>query len=437
MNYIVFIFVIFVAHFKFLTPAHAAVWSHDNRKEWNDAYLIKYSNWVSSKLGSDFFKSLGAPYSSLRLDCADAHYVLLAYFAQQEGLPFVIDNGRMSNSTNQFDYASAGPRRFVAFAKHIALNYGTESLVAADTYPISFRSLRPGDLFMYKIGTNGNFTRHTYIIKNINPDGTFDVVYSTQANAAAGKPLLRKSTYMFNKAPINRGSDQNRWGFRRAKPAQYASVSQERIPGADFMQYQIADQFRGDANAFFREVKKANQTIQESPQNLLARHMNGICASLKDRIDIVQEAQKYLAKNNQCMDFQKFDTYSTPSRDSGLANEFNNLAYDYVALSNNGQLNQVGQNVLVLSDATLNSRRDRNQNEALTQFCKVQFTQRNTNHEGYTNIGQFFDALFDMEVSYHPNDNVYRRWGINLGSPRTRCEAYYGYQDAPSRNVRL
>lgn len=417
----------------FFHHSQAQIWNTDSKKVWSEDIQIKYSNWVSGKLGTDFFKSLGRPYTKLRLDCADAHYALLAYFARQEGLPFIIDRGKLSNMTTRFNSVANENERFVDFIKYIAGSYGTEALVHNDTFPISFRSLRPGDLFMYKIGSSNGVTRHTYIIKNINPDGTFDVVYSTQAAAASGLPLYRKESHMFNHAPTNRGDDANRWGFRRQKPAHLASQLQENIPGADFSQYDLARQYKNDPLAFFREVKKANQTISESPQRLISRNLNNICGSMNDRVESVNQAQAHLAKtNNQCMGFQNYDAYSTPSRDSGLADEYLTLSYDYSEIANRGQTNRIGKDLLDVTEASLNHRRTQNEDQVLTQFCKVEFT---TGPNGYTNIGRFFDALFDGKVSYHPNDNIHRRWGYEEGR-KTTCEEFYGYARPIVRNIR-
>ncbi len=408
----------------FINISEAQVWQHESKKEWNKATQIKYSNWVSSKLGSDFFNDLGRPFSSLRLDCADAHYALLAYFSKQEGLPFAIDNGNLNNLTTRFNDISNLDARFVAFVRYIAGSYGTESLSHADTYPISFKTLRPGDLFMYKIGSSGGYTRHTYILKNINPDGTFDVVYSTQADAKAGRPLRRRPSYMFNHAPSNTGSDKNYWGFRRQKPSELSATAQEQIPGADFSQYDLARLYRNEPLSFFREVKQANQSVTESPQMLITRNLNNICGSLNDRIDIVTEAQNFLGRtNNQCMAFQDFDAYSTPSRDSGLGDEFLTLAYDFNDIVDRGRGDRIGNNLFVIAQAALDKQRNSNQDQSLTTFCKVEFT---SGVDGYTNIGRFFDALFDGDVSFHPNDNIYRRWGYDEGR-RTSCLEHYGY----------
>ncbi len=218
------IFVVLMCCFSF---AQGAVWQADPGREWNDEWRTRYSLWIENEVDGDFFKKLGSPYSKLKMDCADAHYALIAYFSRLNGLPFVIDQSKLSHLTDRFDSIKDSELRMAAFIDFIRANYGTESLAHKDTFPPAIGELMPGDIFMWKIGSNNNFTRHTYIIKTINPNGTFDVLYSTQDNAALTGALFLKKQYMFNKAPKNTGGDQNKWGFRRMKFSQDSSVPQQ------------------------------------------------------------------------------------------------------------------------------------------------------------------------------------------------------------------
>ena len=47
---------------------------------------------------------------------------------------------------------------------------------------------------------------------------------------------------------------------------------------------------------------------------------------------------------------------------------------------------------------------------------------------GLIDLATFRVNLFDGKVSFHPNDNIYHRWGITRGN-KTRCEQYYGYPE--------
>lgn len=410
----------------FSASAQAAVWVHDKQRSWNDYWQQQYANWVATRVGPKFFKDLGYPYSQIPLDCADAHYALVAYFARMNQLPFRVNRGGISNLTKSFDHIRDPEERLAAFIRFLRGNYGTESLAHADTYPVGISSVMPGDIFMYKVGSNGNHTRHTYIIKNVNPDGTFDVLYSTQANADLNGPLSRRSTYMFNKAPVNGGVDYGHWGFRRMKPAQYSETDHSRIPGANFEQYELAQ--RLSAVEFFRAVKRVNQTVSESPQMLLSRHFNGLCSSLVDRIDIVK---KGIAHQNRlggsCMNFQDYDAHSTPSRDSGLKMDYTNYQYDFEDLKSRGDLNRVQSNLAYATQGIFNSRRSESERSQLYSSCPIDFG-TSSGQKISTDMGTFRDNLFAGNVSFHPNDNIYRRWGFKSGS-KTSCTQYYGYPE--------
>lgn len=402
--------------------SQAAVWVHDESKSWNADWQSKYANWVASEVTPTYFKDLGKPFSNLRMDCADTHYALVAYFAARHGLPFRVNLGAVTNLTDRFDHLPAGNARLAAFINFLRANYGTESLSHRDTYPVAVNRLMPGDLFMYKVGSDGNYTRHTYIIKNINPDGTFDVLYSTQAIAAVNGSLKRNRSYMFNKAPTNKGVDHRFWGFRRMKLPQQAALDQRDVPGANFEQYDRALSL--SAGEFFRWVKKVNQKVAESPQMLMQRHFTGVCNSVTERIEVVQKAVDHLrATGGACMTFQDFDAHSTPSRDSGLMLEYENYQADLDELRSAAKLAAVREDLRLNSETIFLRQRSERDRLKLYSGCPVNFGR---SAEMKTDLGTFRDALFDREVSFHPNDNIHRRWGFAVGS-RTSCKAFYGY----------
>jgi hypothetical protein len=401
--------------FVLFLDAQAAVWN--SSQHWNNSWEQRYSNWIATSVKPDFFKNLGSPFSNLRIDCADAHYALRAYFAQKHGLHFVVERGALSNKTTRFDGYGSSTQKLYRFMVHLANNYGTESIVHNDTYPVAVNDIQPGDLFMYKVGSNGNYTRHTYIIKNINLDGTFDVIYSTQDRAKKGRALGRHWEYMFDKAPLNSGVDRNHWGFRRHKPSNKAHLSQESISESDFSQYTLANRY-GNLG-FFRRVKSINQTVKESPNRIAERNFKAVCTNVKDRVKSVQSGVNY---NNsiggRCMSFQDYDTYSTPSRDTSIKNSYLNYEYDVENVSWS-RLNDYNQNLFSWTFDNSLSNYGRNE---LIDSCPV------STSIGMIDLSSFRINLFNGRVSFHPNDNIYRRWGFTRGS-KTSCTEFYGYPE--------
>ena len=338
--------IVFLLLFMFGAQAQAQIWVAD--KAWNQSWENKYAQWVAGNVGPNFFKELGGNYAKLRIDCADAHYALKAYFAFHNGLEFAVDGGNVTNNMTRFNNISNPEGRLIEFIKYMAGHLGTESLAHKDTYPVAINAVQPGDLFMYKIGTNGNFTRHAYIIKNINVDGTFDVIYSTQDRMRKGLPLNRRQSYMFTKAPTNRGGDANHWGFRRTKLPQHSTIAQEGLSISDFSQYALARQV--DNITFFREVRRIHQSVKESPNMALKRNFDTVCSAAQDRVDIVTNAVKFVASvGGRCLAYQEYDTYSTPSRDSGIKDNFKNYEIDFVEVMNNGHANKVDATLLINS----------------------------------------------------------------------------------------
>lgn len=407
----------------FAVQASASVWDASPGAVWNDQWEQKYSNWIAAEVGPTFFKDLGNPFKNVRLDCADAHYALRAYFARMNGLPFAVNKGSLTNKTTRFDHISNANNRLAAFMEFLAASYGTESLSHVDTFPVNIYDIKPGDLFMYKVYLSGEYTRHTYIIKNINIDGTFDVMYSTQARFKDNLPLNRQKTYMFKKAPINTGNDKNYWGFRRAKLPHEATIHQNNLSPEYFNQYQMASQM--DALSFFRAIKKIYQTIDESPQMIVNRNFNTVCSALNDRVGIVASGAQYSQKIGRCMNFQEYDSHSTPSRDKGIMSDYSNFAFDLNEIVSQGNQNKV-QNLL-LSNAALifgSKALTQNQKNQLAQSCPINAgTGKHT-----VDLGTFKRQLFGGEISYNPNDNIYYRWGFFVGN-KTSCKEFYGYPE--------
>ena len=206
----------------------ASVWEHD--REWGASDDLAFSRWVSRSVKTTFFKDLGGSYKYLRLDCADALYGLRIYFAAKNRISFSARKGKITNEMDRYDHIQNEDRRIAKFIAYVAGQIGTETMAHNDTYSVSIRSLRPGDLFMYKYTTNGtSYTRHSYIIKNINVDGTFDVLYSTQARRDSGRPMARVRHESFQHKPLHYGSNKYGWGFRRWKRPSQAHLNQSQI----------------------------------------------------------------------------------------------------------------------------------------------------------------------------------------------------------------
>ena len=400
----------------------AAVWTAV--RAWTPADEINYSEFISKSVDPLFFKNMGQPFSELKLDCADAAYALRIYYSKMNGLPFHISDRNVSNHDRRFDYISDENKKLAAFIFDVVDNNGTENLSADDSFPIGIQTIRGGDVFMYKIETApGTFSRHTYLIKNVNTNGTFDVLYSTQARRDAGQPMNRIAQYSFTNAkwiPNHTApGDKNSWGFRRMKMPQQKGIRADQIPDANFEQYNLAAQW-GDQ--FFDYVKNQRTTIKETPNEIMNRMYEFLCHELNDRVEIVALAQIVRGKtNNACMDPATFDTYSTPSRDGGILGSYNKLYSQSNLLKQSGEWKNVNPNLQTIIDAIFNPNRTAQATQLMQTSCTFQ-KQQGLN----TNVGLFYEALQRGQVSSHPNDSLFNRWGVvtSTTAPLTECPRY-------------
>ena len=402
--------------------AKASVWTAT--RNWTPADEQAYSNFIATQVEPNFFKDLNLPFSKLKLDCADAAYALRIYFSKINGLPFAVGERAINNATTKFDYIADENRRLSEFIAWAVDNSGTENLSSADSFPVAIMAIQPGDMFLYKIETApGTFTRHTYLIKNINSNGTFDVMYSTQARRDAGMPMNRLKQYSFPNpkwAPNHTSQDDiNQWGFKRFRTPDQIRKSFTQIPNANLEQYNLALQY-GDQ--FFDYVKNARTTVKESPTEALNRMYDFVCHELTDRAEIVAMAIDVRAKtNNACMDPATYDTYSTPSRDGGILGSYNKLFSQAEKYKQTGEWQNIEESLKLKVDGIFNPSRTANVTKVIQSSCGFQKSQGLD-----TDMARFYEALLRGQVSNHPNDSLLNRWGIITSSTAatTTCPRY-------------
>lgn len=403
--------------------AKAAVWTTDVNRQWTTQDEQNFSQFVKNEVTPDFFKKLGSPFSDLKLDCADAHYGLRIYYAWTNDLPFYMGNKYYSNTTTMFDKFSDAKQRVAQFIYYVVENNGVENLAHSDTFPVAIKNIKPGDIFLYKIESSpGMYSRHTYIIKNIRSNGTLDVLYSTQARKKAGLPMNIETRFVFKNnrwIPNHTGSDKNSYGFRRLKTPQNYSIPTSSIPDANYEQYALATQL-GDN--FFDYVKNQLATTQETPEELMTRMYESICHELYERVEVVNLGLEYRKKiNNTCMNPQDYDTYSTPSRDGGILGGYSSLKQKSDNLKSQGLWNQVNADLQTKIDIIFTGARDSGSLAIIQKSCGF-FKAQNL----ATDMAQFYDALVTGKASYHPNDSLFNRWGIQASGTAapTTCPRY-------------
>ena len=407
---------ILVISFSF-TNASAAIW--EDTESWSLAYEQKFVEWMgSTNVREGMFTNKSSPYYGVNTDCADTAYALRAVFAFENKLPFAIINPSgsrsisksLNNKTSKFDYAGPENKRLVALITEIGESVGTENLTRYDTYPVAIKSIKGGTLFTYKMKARfGKFIRHTYNIKTVNPIGTYDVIYSTQANHEKRGDLLRRRDREFENLP----SDP--WGFRRFKWPEHLGKDISVIPAeleASNEQFTLVSAF---GSGFFKYVSKQLATITETSSERLTRVFNNVCQEAQARIMYVNEGLEFLRKTgNSCMDYTAFDAYSTPARDGALKDMFLNLETTL-----KGAKTQGGVDPVILSFVEYIITGKGTAQAELLAACPIEYRPGTT-----IDLAVFWNRMKNDRMSSHPNDIVGVRWG-EVTKPLTRCKRWY------------
>lgn len=404
----------------FLNVANAAVWN--DTQIWSIQYEEEYENWMASdRVNEKIFIDKNSRYFGISGDCADTAYALRAVFAFEHSLPFVINNStdsrnrkKISNRLGAWDHAGPPIKRFIAMVNAIGESVGTDNLSSLDTFPVALKFIGPGTIFTVSTKTpSGQQIHHTYNIKAINPIGTFDVIYGSQAGQANKLPLTRRRDRELDNLP------HDQWGFRKFRWPEHLNQNLSVIPkelGPSMEQFILAKKL-GKLH-FFKYLKKTISTVTEHPDDRMSRNFKTLCEDALSRILYVKLGLSYLQKiNNRCMNFTEFDTYSTPARDDILIDTFVKTQNAYLEIQSDGDLDKVSP-VWVEFSQIIFDKDDKNR-DRLLEFCPINYRINVS-----IDLATLWERADKGRLSSHPNDIAEVRWGEKT-SPVTMCARWY------------
>jgi hypothetical protein len=409
------------ASLLFSASTQASVW--DDNQVWSLQYEDEFANWMQSpSVNEKMFTDSKSPYYGVSTDCADTSYALRAIFAFEHKLPFAIyspsgsrnANKAFSNRQTSWDKLATNQQRLIRMINEIGMSVGTENLAHFDTFPAAIKRINPGTLFMYKIKARfGKFIRHSYNIKAINPVGTFDVIYSTQANKAKGLPLIRRKEIEFDHAPTEP------FGFRKFKWPEHLGLAASLIPaelGSSTEQYTLVRSM--GVNGFFKYVTKTLSSVNETTDERLVRLFKSVCNESIARIDYVNQGLAYSKEtNNKCMNYEMFDAFSTPARDQSLKELFERLLRAYTEIQSSGEINNTPPELREFLEIIF-----KNKNVAHTELlaaCPVAYRADTS-----IDLAILWKRISNEMLSSHPNDRAEARWG-ETSKNLTKCKRWY------------
>ncbi len=380
--------------------ANAAIYQANRSFESADEIL--YSIWVKDIVPEDIFSNPESPYFGIKTDCADAAFALRAIYAYENKLSFEFienDGRRISEKTTRFDNASTTEiGRLKAFIDFIADNVGSEVLASDNTYPIDLKAIRPGDLYITRwANPKGELTRHVYIVKDILPTGDLLLYSSTQPRAI--RPFLPRKGMplrIFKERPF---------GFRRFQ----ANLGQAKEKQEDFsnMQYEA---LKLGQEKFFALVKEGLKSSEDTLQLNIERRIENICVALETRKDVVEIA---LEERNpsRCFSKERYDEFSTPSRDKNIINDIQRLKNGYATVVKNDMASELSDETRMGLDYLIGADATEEGLGALKNLCSVAI-EFGGDRRVIMTIKSFSDRYKAGVISSNPNESLGARWGL-------------------------
>lgn len=398
IKYTLCVFILF-----FSQSASAEVWNSGNNF-WNNAWEIKYQDWVAKNWTEDFFMSpLKPKYNLIPHDCADAIYLMRAVFSLENKLPFKVHylnkKGKyISNTMSNWDNLPED-QRFRAFAQFMNDRVGTRSF-ARDSFPIELAQIKAGDLYT-EPGT------HSYAITGITDTGVPAIMSST--TPAAPKRMIQLYSFPFFIPHDTIGQTD---GYRRFKWPRNIDKSMQQQPGYSNEQYELAKNVGLDYIPFTDIIAKKLRRREEPLEEKTMRLMHSLCSFAKERVNYVNDGIAYVKKfreegKRQCMTATEYDYYSTPSRDKRLYRffkEVEKIAYE------GGELTEDQVNAQVLARSIFHPELPDGLLEQLDGFCGLAiYPGDDVKH---INLRQLWNVMSADKVSSDPHAPFSNRWGL-------------------------
>jgi hypothetical protein len=343
--------------------AKADIWTVSQK--WSDAKELQYQAWIQKFAQVDMFsnpkRADGSPnpYYGLTTDCADTVYSMRIIFSYENRLQWAMRNPAdktqlITQELKRFDNVpEEGGKRVKAFIHYMTGVVSTHT-IDNDTYPVSINHIVPGTVIL-----TSHKNHHSWTIVEITPNGQPRLVFNSTVGKQSGSKVQQRISWpnpfwVFepeDKLVDRRNPDAgvrhipvyvpgSYAGFRYWTPVDKLLADQTTIPGYS------QDQYTLDLSAWKEILTRKLAQKAESLQDIVSRLLTDACADIKQRADAVVEAETYKtqlkqafnnantpdlkdilnqynsatkkSENRQCLIFDRYDQYSTPSRDQRL-----------------------------------------------------------------------------------------------------------------------
>ncbi len=392
----------------FAETSQAAVW--DATEQWSSAWETRFQQWVESDWNKDIFVGPG-PLQGVKLDCADAVYMMRMYFSYLHKLPFAMKDSTSSRgqlvtqSMTRWDHLPEAQRvRQFAF---LIFNIGSTASLPQDTYPVAVnrQALASGSLLL-----TDRSSHHSWTIKYFSNTGIPFLVFASRPARTLMYERFEYPTFGFT-FPNGLRPETNA-GFRAFRQPSDILKPVHQVPGFSLEQYSIAPA------TWARTLQRRMQTTQETAEQKVTRIYNEACRAARERVEAVRDGVAYNARiGSRCMNSTEYDDYSTPSRDKRLQGTFDDLmqAFQEAGAAQPGSgLSQRLRDQFALMQNSL-------QPNLGTDACPVEIRPGQS-----LTLGQVYRSSVAQRLSNNPHDTLEMRWGIQAGpsAKAANCPVY-------------
>ncbi len=372
-----------------ITLKGGSLWA--TTQTWSWEWEKKYAEWLSENMTSDFYSKY-----KIATDCADVAYAARWIFARIHGLPAA---NRLSGSgtllTNQSlraEWAQLPPaknwfedKRFRAALNYLLNQTYTHTLMR-DSYPIAItaENFLPGAHYLDLRDSSG----HTQLVHRVDLSEQGIMPYIIIQSTVPRKVRdLNESLFWGHDQAKKDQSGFLRILWPQVKNGTYSLEKSTKMPGYSLEQYS-PDFIREKDRAYSIEIfLRLNPNLNFV--KLAETGYQNLMQMLQTRVGIVEEGYRQCPNHSCLADGQRYDDWSTPSRDKHLLEVISQLEM----LSSLPLPPQVRNDIQKVKDHALNS-------VALT-----------LDGENFTLKALIF-AWKNNIFSSDPNDEPGLRWGV-------------------------
>ena len=412
----------------FAVNSQAGVWPTQN--QWDMSWENKFTEWVQTNWTDDVFVNKKSPYYGIKTDCADATYTMRILFSYENNLAFAIrdvtdysSRVAISNEMTRWDGSEDEKSKLFLFIDYINKITATVTL-PNDLYPVSVtrESFRPGLVYVEpKI--------HSYQLIELPRSGVPVLLSSTV-------PVkLRKLNLLHDFSPYAPEDDRlYRDGYQRFRWPKYLYQSKHKIPGFSVEQFNLSRDVEYEHAEFVELLFERLALMPESLQEKTQRLFDNLCRYSQGRVTVVQEALDYKREiSNRCMNSSEYDSYSTPSRDKKLEEQFerfDTFAQEKLLIGNESDddegdswgdekeiklTEKIHLAQLLFKDNDISTP----EYEKLTTGCPISYRSTST-----ISLRELWSRLRNGNMVTNPNAPLSYRWGEEGDEYQSSCREY-------------